>query len=467
MTEGMVLSVAASVCALLVAVWGIDAAKVAVTTYLAGTFRASTIALNSRVFTAAIAAAIATGLFSSLVPAWHASRASVVGVLKDAGPTVSGGGRWWRSGLLIGEIACMTVLLVVSWLFVTSLIRVVNIDLGVDRSHLIAVSPRLPFKGTVEDVRRRLEALPGVIGVAEAGAGGASLPLVGSAFGGAWLTTSIQRADASGDVAALKVLRYRVTPNYFDVAGVRFRCGGAWSDDTALESPPVVLDERAAAHLYGRDDPLGRQIRTSDPAGVFTVVGIVPHVYSRGAEVADEPAVYFALRPNASRPWSRLFVRTSPPPETMLAMVADALAPVAPPPENGPYIHLADDAVRTLTARRRFNAGLMSAFGCLAMLIGAAGIYGVTAAVVAQQTREIGVRVALGATPRLIRRSVLARTGTQLLSGLAVGLPLAWWISRSFAAYLFQVTPADPSVYVGVATLVGAVGVAAALLPAR
>jgi ABC-type antimicrobial peptide transport system permease subunit len=151
----------------------------------------------------------------------------------------------------------------------------------------------------------------------------------------------------------------------------------------------------------------------------------------------------------------------------MLAMVTDALAPVAPPPENGPYIHLADDAVRTLTARRRFNAGLMSAFGCLAMLIGAAGIYGVTAAVVAQQTREIGVRVALGATPRLIRRSVLARTGTHLLSGLAVGLPMAWWISRSFAAYLFQVTPADPSVYVGVATLVGAVGLGAALLPAR
>jgi putative ABC transport system permease protein len=146
--------------------------------------------------------------------------------------------------------------------------------------------------------------------------------------------------------------------------------------------------------------------------------------------------------------------------------VTDALAAFAPVGKS-PYVHVADEAVRKITATRRFNGGLMSAFGCLAMLIGAAGIYGVTAAVVAQQTREIGVRVALGATPRLIRRSVLAGAGTDVLSGLAVGLPLAWWISRSFAAYLFQVTPADPSVYVGVATLVGAVGLGAALLPAR
>jgi hypothetical protein len=388
-----------------------------------------------------------------------------VGILKDAAPTVTGGGRSWRSVLLVGEIACVSVLLVVSWLFVTSLIRVVGIDLGVDRSHLLAVSPRVPFNGTVDDVQRRLEAVPGVTGVAVVGGGGASLPIVGEAFGGAWTTTSVERADTSGQVASLKVLQYRVTPNYFDVAGIRFRRGSTWSSETAFESPSVVLDERAAAQLFGREDPLGRQIRASKPAGVFTVVGIVPHVYSRGPEFADEPAVYFALPPSVTRPWALLFVRTSPPPEKMLAIVTDALAPVAPPQKE--YIHVADEAVRRLTATRRFNAGLMSLFGCIAMIIGASGIYGVIAAVVAQQTREIGVRVALGATPRLIRRRVLALAGTHVLSGLAVGLPLAWWISRGFAAYLFQVTPADPAVYGGVAAVVGLVGFAAALLPAR
>jgi putative ABC transport system permease protein len=464
MAEGIVLSVAASLCALLFAVWGINAAKIAVTTDLTEIFRASTIALNSRVFLAAIGAAIVTGVFASLVPAWQASRASVVDVLKDGGPTVTTGGRSWRSGLLVGEIACVTVLLVVSWLFVASLVRATGIDLGIDRSHLLAISPRFDFTGTVEDVRRRLESVPGVTGVAVAG--GTSLPLVGHAFGGAWRTTSLRRADASGDAPAMKVIQYRVTPNYFDVAGIRFRRGTAWLAETAFAAPPVVLDERAAAQLFGREDPLGRQISATAPAGVFTVVGIVPYVYAHGPEEANEPAAYFALRPSATQRFASLFVRTSPPPEDMLPIVTGALAAFAPAGKS-PYVHVADEAVRKITATRRFNGGLMSAFGCIAMLIGAAGIYGVTAAVVAQQTREIGVRVALGATPRLIGRSVLARTATHLLSGLAVGLPLAWWISRSFAAYLFQVTPADPSVYAGVAALVGAIGLAAALLPAR
>jgi hypothetical protein len=296
--------------------------------------------------------------------------------------------------------------------------------------------------------------------------GGASLPLVGRAFGGAWTTTSIQRAESAGEAPALKVLQYRVTPNYFDVAGIRFRRGSAWPAETAFDAPSVVLDDRAATNLFGSEDPLGRQIRATAPAGVFTVVGIVPYVYTRGPEDTAEPAAYFALRPSATRTFAALFVRTSAPPEDLLPVVTNALSAFAPAGKS-PYVHVADEAVRRITATRRFNGGLMSAFGCIAMLIGAAGIYGVIGAVVAQQTREIGVRVALGATPSRIRRSVLVLAGRLLLSGLAVGLPLAWWISRGFTAYLFQVTPADPVVYAGVAALLCFVGFAAALLPAR
>ena len=370
-TEGIVLSMVAGIGALLFAVWGIGAAKLAVTTHLAGTFRASTIALNSRVFLAAVAAALVTGAIASLVPALQASRTSVLGVLKDAGPTVTGGGRSWRNALLIGEIACITVLLVVSTLFATSLIRSLNIDLGVERSHLLAVSPRLDFNGTVEDVRQRLESVPGVTDVAVA-AGGASLPLIGRAFGGAWATSSIQPLHASGDVPTAKVLRYQVTPNYFNVAGIRFRRGGPWSASTSFEASPVVLDERAATLLFGDEDALGHQIRSTRPDGVFTIVGIVPHVYTFGPEGAAEPSAYFAVSPSATRTFASLFVRTSLPADDMVPIVTDALAALAPDGKSA-YVFAADEAVRRLTATRRFNGGLMSVFGGLAMLLGAAG----------------------------------------------------------------------------------------------
>jgi len=305
--------------------------------------------------------------------------------------------------------------------------------------------------------------VPGVTGVAVSRG---SLPLIGRVFGGAWGPTSLQHTDATGDVPAAQAHEYRVTSDYFEVAGIRFRRGGAWPAEAASGTPSVVLDERVAAQLFGDADPIGRQIRSSRPDGVFTVVGIVPYVYTWGPEGDAEPAAYFAWNPESTRTLGALFVKTSRPVDEMVPAVTDAIGALAPDGKS-PYVFAADAAVRRLTATRRFNGGLMSVFGGLAILIGAAGIYGVTAAVVAQQTREIGVRVALGATPRRIGRSVLVRTGAHVLSGLAIGLPLAWWISRGFSAYLFEVTPADPSVYASVATLVGLVAFASALLPAR
>jgi len=227
-----------------------------------------------------------------------------------------------------------------------------------------------------------------------------------------------------------------------------------------------VMDERAAALVFGAENPIGKQVRATDPDGVFTVVGIVPFVYTGGPEATVAPSAYFAARPNPDRKFATMFVRTASAPDDMLPVLTTALAPFAPTGKSE-FIHLADEAVRRLTATRRFNGGLMSAFGILAMLIGAAGIYSVIAAVVTQQRREIGVRVALGATPSRIHRSVLALTVRHVALGLVIGLPLAWWISRGFASYLFQVTPADPSVYLGVAALVVAVGIAAALVPAQ
>jgi predicted permease len=465
LAEGLMLSLGATAGALLCSVAGVHVARVAVTTALPGMFRASTISLNGRVLAAAMACAVVTGVLFSLVPAWQTSRVPVAALLKDSeAPTATGRHRW-RSMFLTAEIATVVVLLVVSWLFVVSLIRVTGIDLGIDRANLLAVMPRLEFRAPVDEVRQQIESLPGVSGVAVSRA--ASLPLFGRAFHGAWWTTTLERADGvSGAGSSIKVLQYRVTPNYFAVAGLQFRRGGTWQTDAAGSPAAVVLDEQAARRLFGDEDPMGKQVRATEPAGVFTVVGTVAHVYARGPEDEDLPSAYFNLTPAPARRFAALLVRSSRAPEELLPLLTHVLQPVGPDLKE-PFVFAGDEAVRRLTATRRFNAWIMSVFGLVGMLIGAAGVYAVMASVVAQRTREIGVRLALGATAARIQRGMLALAWRHLLAGLGFGVPVAWWLSRGFAALLFQVTPADASVYIGVAALVSVFGCLAAWIPAR
>jgi putative ABC transport system permease protein len=459
--ESLMLSIGATVCGLVFALWGVGAARAALPD---GIFRVDAIGLNARVFAASILAAIGTGLLFGTVPAWQASRVSVVALLKDGGTTVTAGRRAWRSALLIAEVSCVCVLLVVSTLFVASFVLVTRVDLGVDRTNLLAVSPLNGFNGTVDEVQTRLKGIPFVADVAVVT--GSSLPLVGQAFGGGSSYGKLLRADADAGQAPSEVQMYRVTPNYFAVTGMAFRRGSTWPAATALASPPIVLDELAARSLFGDRDPVGLHIRHVGLKDLFTVVGVVPSVYANGAEREARPSAYLAIPPNAARRSANLFVRTTSPPIGLVTAVEAALAPLAPP-GRAPYVHAVDEAVRTITATRRFNATLMSAFAVFAMLIGGAGIYAVMASVVGQRTREIGLRMALGATTRDIRRDVLGQTGRHLGFGLAAGLPIAWWISRGFGALFFQVRPTDLSVYVIVAVTLAAIALVAAVVPAR
>ncbi len=242
-----------------------------------------------------------------------------------------------------------------------------------------------------------------------------------------------------------------------------------WSgalDNEPFASAPVVLDEQAAARLFGTIDPIGRQVVTVETAGVHTVIGLVPHVLGRGPEEESQPAAYFPLKPDPARTFASVLVRTAGSPDTLVPVITDALREFNQA-QGWSYVYSANDALRQITAQRRFTAFLMSLFGIVGALIGAAGIYAVMASVVAQKTREIGVRVALGATSRDVQRQILGLALRHLVAGLIIGLPSAWWLSRGFTALLFQVTPADVSVYAGVAILLCAVGLAAALIPSR
>jgi predicted permease len=469
LTESLLLSLAAAACALLFALWGVGAAKAALP---AGIVRADTITLNGRVLTVSILAAVATGILFGMVPAWLASRVSIVTLLKDAGATATTARRGWRTALLTAQIACISVLLVVSMLFVASFIRVIRLDLGIERSSLLAVSPRVAFKTTVDDVKARLTRVPGILDVAVVTY--ASPPIISPAFGGAYPTATLHPAEARAADTSVEALVYRVSANYFDVTGMRFQRGSGWLATPAPDPEPVVLDERAAHQLFGGRDPLGLQVRThffddrirADRDAAFTVVGVVPYVYSRGPEGPAQAAIYLPIVPRPSRMFAALFARTARPADALVPAVEEALAPVAPQGEPSP-VHAVDEAVRRLTATRRFTAALMSLFALFALLIGAAGIYGVMSSIVAQRTREIAVRMALGATARDVSGDVLRHAGRQLALGLLAGLPAAWVTSRGFGALFFQVRPTDFSIYAIVAVLLAAVALVAAIVPAH
>ena len=455
--EGLMLSLGATAAALLFGLWGINAARAGIISIQLGVTRAAGISLNSRVLSAALAAAVVTGILFSCVPAWQASRTSIASLMKEGTPTMGGGRSRWRQVFVVGEIATVAVLLVMSWLFVASLIRVVNVDLGVDRSHLIGLTPRGPFRASARTVAERLRAVPGVVDAAVSA--GAWMPLLGTTFGGAEHTVVVDGVGADG-APSFEATAYRVTSNFFSVAGIPFVNGSAWPTGDVTS---VVLDDEAAGRLFGGLNVIGRQIRTRDPAGIYSVVGVVSRVRGRGPERRTPPGVYFTTSGQA---FGSVLVRTRGPAGQVVPALTEAMKPYAPNQKDA-YIHTGDEAVRRMTLQRRFNAAMMSAFGFVGMLIGAAGIYAVTASVVSQQTGEIGVRMVLGASPGRIARDVLVGASRNLCLGLAIGLPVAWWFSRGLGALLFQVTAADLSVYIGVSALLAGVGLFAAIVPAR
>jgi predicted permease len=471
LTESVMLSAVAAVGGIAVSVWASQVARTSILELPVDGFvrgRLLATGLNGRVLMAAILAAVITGLIFGAVPAWQASRASVVNLLKDAGTTVTAGRRRWHSVFLTAEIACVAVLLVIATLFITTFVRVTGVDLGIDRSNLLAVSTVSGYQGTAQEIKERFARIPGVSGVAAATY--SSLPLVGAAFGGAWGTTKLQPiGEVSGAVTAEAAV-FRVTADYFSVAGMPFRQGSTWSLGDMPGFRPMVVDELAARRLVGNRPAVGLQVRASAlKDDVFTIVGVIPHVFARGPDDRDFATVYYAMRPNEKPSWVSFLLRTSVPPASLVPTVEGVLAQIVPAEDYSPGagVALPDDAFNRMTIARRFNAGLMSILAAVVILIGAAGIYALMASAVAQQTREIGVRVALGATAADIRRRVLAQASRHVLIGLAVGLPVAWWLSRGFVSFFYDVSPADVSIYVIVTIVLVSVGLVAAFVPAR
>ena len=458
LVESVMLSMIAAGLSLAIASFGVDVARASLPTGIA---RASTIALDWRVFVAAVSAALVTGLLFGAVPAWLVSRQGLVISLKQSSTQSTAGSPAWRSAFLVAQVALVGLLLVTTTLFVSSFVRVSSRDLGFNRQNLLTVS-KPGLHGSAVDVMRQIETIPGVIAVGAHAYGSAPLAIAGG-FGGGGSATQMWLPGAAEDQRQ-DVRFMRTAPGYFKAAGVSILEGRDFEAEDAGRPDRVVMDVLTARRMFGDRSPVGATVQYS---GVQTavVIGLVATVSDRGPEMEANAMVYMPAKPAASQHlW---LVRTAGDPTPIIPAIQSTLDHMAAPGESPAEARPLQDAFRFITAERRFAAGMMSIFGAIALVIGAAGIYGVMMATVTQRTREFGVRLALGAPRKTIVSGVIRQATRSLVIGLAIGLPCGFAVSLTMSSMFFEARPSDLSTYVIVALITLTFGVLAAFWPAQ
>jgi len=426
---------------------------------------AAGVAIDSRVLAVAMGVSVAIGIALGLIPIRQFVGAATSRLL--AGHQRSGsadrGAVRLRGWLVVAEVALATVLLVGAALFVTSFVRVTRIDLGLDYHNVLTLNLRplvrptdvnpgqAPLLRTLERVR----AIPGVELAAFAGNG---LPLRGD------LRTedfSIP-GGADGDIAL-----NQVSPDYFRTLRIPLRDGRGFSDaDIETSQPVVVLNEQAARRFFG-GDALGKTMQWK-LYGVRTVVGIVGDIRYDGPEAPKRPQAFIPLAQTKASA-ATLLVRTAARQTNVLPAIGQVISTEYPAGHTAPVhidIYPLEHYFSELVAQRRVNMRLLGLFGVLGACVAVAGIYGVMAYLVAQRTREIGIRVALGARPVVIVRSVFAVTGTYVAAGVVGGTIMAWMLSTLVRGLLFGVQPHDPALYAGVVGAICGLAALAAVVPA-
>ena len=434
--------------------------------------RVAEVALDLRVLGVAVASAIATGLLVGLAPSVLHLRGRLLPAINSSGSrtTRGTGARAVGNALVVGEVALAAVLLVGAGLFVASFARLMRVDPGFDYRRVVALdiytawnpptAAKTPdrARALIEQVGQAVRAVPGVVG-AEAVDGG--VPLTGSRVTTAVTLPGRGELRSEQDAADRRI----VTPGYLALMRIPLLRGRYLSsDDRADTAPVVVINEAAARRYWPGQDALRQRVTVGDVER--EVVGIVGNIRHGGPESSPGQELYLPIAQD--RPFGvTLAVRTAGDPMTVLRAVKRAIWSVNPGQRLGDEIVALEAFMDRLTARRRFSMALLSLFGVLGLAIAAAGVYGVLAHRVEQRRREIGIRMALGATPGGVVRMVLGQAALLLGMGLAAGLWGAWQFGAGVKAFLFGTEPADPVVFAVALLGLAMSGLVAGVAPAR
>ncbi len=468
LTESLVLATCGGLAGLALGAWGTE-----LLVHMAppGTPRLEAIGLHPVVFLFAALSTLGTGVLFGLAPALGLSRRRASEVLREGGRGVEGGGRGrLRSALVVTELALGVALLVGAGLLLRSFGELRSVDPGFRVQSVL--SGRLVFPaagydreaitGFMDQLERRLEARAGV-----RGAGLVSvLPLSGSVSD---ISFGIEgRLPAEGEEPAADLRR--ATPGFFRAMGIPLIRGRTFDvrDREGAGSVAVISQGMMRAHFPG-EDPVGRRIKVGnvrDPESPwFTVVGVVGSVRSRALDRDPEPEIYLSAAQYPARGMN-VVLRGEREPEALAGTLRETVASLDP---DMPLAGLAalEELFANAVAPQRFLSRLLGAFAGLGLVLGLVGIYGVMAYAVSRRTREIGVRIALGAAPRDVLGQVMRQGATLTAAGLGAGFLLALLASRALAGILYEVSPTDPLTLAAVPLLLGATALLACWIPAR
>jgi putative ABC transport system permease protein len=473
LTESLLLAALGGALGLLLAVWGTSALGRLAALYLP---RAREIAIDGPVLAFTAMLILVTGIAFGLFPALQASRPDLQDVLKDSAKGSAGGGRTrMRAVLVVAEVAVALVLLAGAGLLLRSFQRLVAVDPGFDPQRLLTMQVWLPVpndnaKGRYFTQQQRVGFYDRAVAAVRqvAGVTGAALVSRLPYSGRNDARFKIEGRPVS-DAQLLPAAEVRlVSPDYFRTMAIPVLQGEAMPDGVdSLSSTYAMVNRTLAEREWKGQSPVGQRIQLAAFGGTpwVTIVGVENDVRQGAPDQPPLPEFYLSYRLVAGQEMS-LVVRTAGDPDALASRVVGAIRSVdATQPVFG--VKSMERLLANAEAERRFSLLLLSLFAAIALLLSSLGIYGVMAYSTSQRRHEIGIRMALGAASPDVLRLVLRQGMGLVLLGLAIGLFGAWGLSRVLAGQLYGISARDPLTYAAVATLLGAVALAATWLPAR
>ncbi len=477
LTESLLLAFAGGLAGILVAVWSSSLLlKVLPEDLQSVPFRSISVekglALDFKVLAFTWGVTCLTGVIFGLAPALIFSKRNVNEFLQEGSRSVSGSGGRLRQGLVVLEVGLALVVLTGAGLMIQSLARLMNVAPGFDPRNVLTLNLSLPQENTyygppghpefARNLQQQVGGIPGVISVSAV----SHLPIGGGMAGRGFVIEGRPDPGSENQPGAKYTI---VCPNYFQTLGIKLVGGREFTEQDSLNAPGViVINDAMAKRHWPNEDPVGKRIKLGffeSDAPWLTIVGIAQDVKQGRLDRSPRPE-FFRPYNQAAWPVMTIVVRTTSNPRAFLAPIKQALARFEPD-RAASGIRTLEEVVSESVGSRRFPMLLLTAFSLVALTLAAVGISGVVSFAVSQRTREIGIRMALGAQTGSVVRLVLTRSMIAALLGIVVGVAASAALTRFLTGLLFEVKPLDPLTLSAAALILMSVAFVACYLPAR